>query len=81
MEEIVARLGDVHKRIDDLRGDMTGRADDLRADMTGRLDDFRSEVSNRFTDLNQRFTTLMWVITAWFSLLTVLMIIFKLIKP
>jgi hypothetical protein len=38
-------------------------------------------VSNRFTDLNQRFTTLMWVITAWFSLLTILMIIFKFLTP
>ena len=69
MEEIAARLGDVHKRLDDLRGEMTHR-----------LDDFRGEVNNRFTDLNQRFTTLMWVITAWFSLLTILMIIFKFLK-
>jgi len=87
MEDMAARLGDVHKRLDDLRGEMTHRLDDFRGEVNNRftdtnkrLDDFRGEVNNRFTDLNQRFTTLMWVITAWFSLLTILMIIFKFLK-
>lgn len=60
MEEITARLGDVHKRIDDLRGEMSQHFGNLNK----RLDDFRGEVNNRFgevnnhfTDLHQRFTT------------------------
>lgn len=87
MEDISARLGDVHKRLDDLRGEVTGRLDDFRADVDNRfidthkrLDDFRSDVNQRFADLNQRFTTLTWMITVWFSLLTILIIMFKFLK-
>lgn len=37
-------------------------------------------IDQRFSDLNQRFTTLTWVITVWFSLLTLLTILFKFIR-
>ena len=71
----------VKRRIVNQRfADLNQRLDGFREDTNRRFDDSRSDVNQRFADLNQRFTTLTWMITVWFSLLTILMIMFKFLK-
>jgi flagellar capping protein FliD len=81
----------LHKRIDDLRDETIRSIDTLRAEMSNRFADMNNrfaDMNNRFADMNnrfadmtntmnQRFTTLTWIITGWFSLLTLLIVIFK----
>ena len=69
MEELSKRSDDVHKRLDDLRGDMNTRF---------------AEVNQRFAelrgDVDRRFSQLFWQMNIWFSLLTLLTILFKFIR-
>lgn len=48
---INSSLGNLNKRIDDLRSSTAGRFDDLRSDIAGRSDDLRSNIAGRFDDL------------------------------
>jgi len=86
----------ISKRIDDLRSDInqrfeefrTGigidkRFEELRSDMDHRFEaiDKRFEaIDKRFDDINKRFSLLTWTITGWFTLLTLLIVLFKFIK-
>ena len=58
-------------------GEPSKRTDDVHK----RLDDLRADTNRRFevlrTDMNQRFHTLPWLTSVWFSLLTLLTILFK----
>ena len=70
------------KRVDDLRSDMNQRfgqvnqrINDLRSDMNQRFD----AVDKRFDDINKRLSLFTWTITGWFTLLTILIVLFKFI--
>jgi hypothetical protein len=77
----------LHKRIDDLRDDTTRSIETLRSGMNSRFDDMDRHWNSRFDDINKRiddihrrFSTQAWLISTWFTLLTLLTILFKFIK-
>jgi len=79
-EELSKRIDDLHKRLDDFRGDVNTRFTELREDMNTRFTELREDMNARFGLTDRRLTTLTWIITAWFSLLTLLTILFKFIR-
>lgn len=85
--EISKRIDDLHRRFDDLRGDMNTRLGELREDMSRwvgvvdtRFGELRADMNPRFTGMEQRLKTLHWVIPVWFSLLTLLTVLFKFLR-
>lgn len=61
-------------------GTVDQRFTELRADMNTRFVELREDMNTRFAAIDQRLTTLTWIITVWFSLLTLLTILFKFIR-
>jgi len=74
------RIDDVHRRLDDLRGDMNTRFGELRADMNRWVGVVDTRFGELRADMNARFKTLTWLITVWFSLLTLLTVLFKFLR-
>ena len=75
-EELSKRIDDLHKRFDDLRTDMNARFTAIEGRFTAvdkRIDDLRA-------DTNRGFRMVTWMMGIWFSLLTLLTILFKFIR-
>ena len=77
---------DVGRRFDDLKTEMAARfaatdkrIDDLRADMNQRLADIHQTFS-WLNDLNQKLTTSMWIVSAWFTFLTAGLAVFSFLR-
>ncbi len=65
LDDISARFGDVHRRIDDLRADMNARfaqvdarLSEMRADMNARLSELREDMNTRFSHIETRLDEL-----------------------
>lgn len=86
-EELSKRIDDLHKRFDDLRAEMGARFsgvdkrfDDLKADLTARISAVDKRIDDLRADTNRGFRLLAWMMGIWFSLLTLLTILFKFIR-
>ena len=66
--------------MDDLRGDMNTRFGELRADMNTRFGELLADMNARFSGVDQRLKTLNWSITVWFSILTLLIVLFRFLR-
>jgi hypothetical protein len=66
----------VDKRFDDLRADMNQRF----ADMNQRFVEANQSFNSRLNDLNQKLTTFMWVVSAWFTFLTAVLAVFGFLR-
>ena len=82
----------LHQRFDSLRSEMDQRFDTLRSEMEQRFDSFRSDVDHRFDNLNERFdkltehmvSSIKWTvgtIALFGTIITVLITMFKFVKP
>jgi len=56
------------------------RVDDNFSAVNKRIDDLRNDLDHLRDDMNQRFKTLTWVITGWFSFLALLIVVFKFLR-
>jgi hypothetical protein len=86
-EELSSIRLDFHKRFDDLRADIAARfsasdkrADDLKADMVARLTAVDKRIDDLRDDMKRGFRMVTWMMGIWFSLLTLLTILFKFIR-
>lgn len=85
--ELSKRIDDLHRRFDDLRTDVGRRLDDLKTEMVARfsasdrrIDDLRTDMNQRFADMNQKLTTFMWIVSAWFTFLTAVLAVFGFLR-
>jgi hypothetical protein len=54
--EVSNRIGDTHKRIDDLKADLVGEISNRVGDTNRRIDDTKSELSRRIDDTNSELS-------------------------
>lgn len=85
--ELSKRIDDLHRRFDDLRADVGRQLSDLKADMAARfagtdkrIDDMRADLNQRLNDMNQKLTTFMWIVSAWFTFLTAVLAVFGFLR-
>lgn len=88
--ELSKRIDDLHRRFDDLRAGIDRRFDDLRAELDVRfsaidqrftgIDQRFTSMDQRFQDLGQRLTTLTWIISGWFTFLTLVLALFAFLR-
>lgn len=90
LPELSKRIDDLHRRFEDLRAEMGTRFADLRAELDVRfsaidhrltgIDQRFTSMDQRFQDLGQRLTTLTWIISGWFTFLTLVLALFAFLR-
>ncbi|MEA3485301.1 MAG: hypothetical protein U9R03_01175 [Candidatus Aerophobetes bacterium] len=79
MPQVEEKREGIEERLAKIEGYQFGlskRVDDLKDSVNQRFDD----MNRRFDDMGKRFSLLTWTITGWFTLLTVLVVVFKFVK-
>ncbi len=76
MGVIDGRFGVVDTRFAELHG----RLDGVRTDTNTRFTELRADMNARFAGVDQRLKTLNWSITVWFSILTLLIVLFRFLR-
>lgn len=74
--ELSKRIDDLHRRFDDLQDAMATRFADLRSELSVRF----TAIDQRFTAIDQRLTTLTWIMSGWFTFLTLILAIFAFLR-